>query len=156
MGADAPLTGLRRARPEDLDALRRLLADDALGRAREGVSPEDDERYRRAFESIDADPAHELWVVEEEGRVVALLQLSFLPGLTYRGGLRAQIEGVRVAADRRGTGLGRRFLRAAVERARERGAVLVQLTTDGRRPEALRFYESLGFEPSHVGLKLRL
>ena len=156
MTDEARLPGLRLALREDLPALRALLADDALGATREDPDPAAAASYARAFEALEADPAHELLVVEEEGRVVALLQLSFLPNLTYAGGLRAQIEGVRVAAERRGTGLGKRFLRAAIERARARGAILVQLTTDRRRPEALGFYESLGFEGSHVGMKLRL
>ena len=86
---------------------------------------------------------------------VAVLQLSFLPHLTYTGGWRAQIEGVRVAAELRSAGLGRRLLEAAVERARDRGCHLVQLTTDARRPAARAFYERLGFEASHIGYKLK-
>jgi GNAT superfamily N-acetyltransferase len=43
-----------------------------------------------------------------------------------------------------------------VERARERGCGMVHLTTDKRRPDALRFYEALGFEATHEGMKLRL
>jgi len=82
--------------------------------------------------------------------------LSFLPNLTYHGGWRAQVEGVRVARQARGLGVGRALLEWALERARERGCVLLQLTSDKRRPDALEFYLSLGFEPSHEGFKLRL
>jgi GNAT superfamily N-acetyltransferase len=95
-------------------------------------------------------------VAEEEGRVVATLQRTFVPSLTHRGGERAQVEGVRVAASHRGRGTGRSLLGWVVERARERGCRMVQLTTDKRRPDALRFYESLGFEATHEGMKLRL
>ena len=84
------------------------------------------------------------------------LQLTFIPSLTYTGGERGQIEGVRVAASHRGRGLGREMVLWAVERARERGCRLVQLTTDQRRTEAVRFYASLGFRPTHVGMKLLL
>ena len=84
------------------------------------------------------------------------MQLTFVPGMTYRGGWRAQIEGVRVAADCRSTGVGRRMLRWAIDQSRKRGCHLVQLTTDKTRPDALHFYESLGFVASHVGLKLHL
>ena len=61
-----------------------------------------------------------------------------------------------MAAKHRSRGVGRLLMGAAIDRARERGCHLVQLTTDRRRPEALRFYESLGFEASHEGLKLHL
>ncbi len=95
-------------------------------------------------------------MAESEGRVVATLQLSFLPNLTYQGGWRAQIEGVRVARDQRGRGLGRQLIQWAIERARARFCVLVQLTTDKKRPAAIRFYRDLGFEPSHEGMKFIL
>lgn len=150
----APL--LRPAAEPDLPALVALLADDPLGALREGEGGAPSAAYRKAFRAIVADPNHELLVAEEDGAVVGLLQLSFLPHLTYEGGWRAQIEGVRVARDHRSRGIGRIMLEAAVERARERGCHLVQLTTDRRRPEALEFYLGLGFQDSHHGMKLHL
>jgi len=88
--------------------------------------------------------------------IVGTMQLSFLPYLTYRGGWRMQIEAVRIASGHRGAGIGERLFRWAIERARERGCHLVQLTTDKARPDALRFYERLGFRASHEGMKLHL
>ena len=147
---------IRDARPDDLPALIALLADDPLGAQREDAAIESESRYRRAFDAIMADRNHTLLVGDRNGDAVAVLQLSFLPHLTYTGGWRAQIEGVRVAAALRGEGLGRRLCEAAIERARARGCHLVQLTTDRRRPEALRFYEALGFQATHHGMKLHL
>lgn len=152
----------RAAHRGDVPAIVALLADDELGRAREssassGTGADLPESYWRAFDAIDADPRQLLAVVDDgAGRVVGTLQLTFLPYLTYQGGTRAQIEAVRVAAELRGTGVGTRFLRWAIDAARERGCHLVQLTTDKRRPDALRFYQALGFEPTHEGLKLHL
>src|SRR6266536_4818198 len=97
-----------------------------------------------------------LVVAELDRRVVGTLQLTFIPSLTFVGGERAQIEAVHVDGRHRGRGLGGAMLRWAIERARERGCRLVQLTTDKRRPDALRLYESLGFQATHEGLKLRL
>jgi GNAT superfamily N-acetyltransferase len=114
------------------------------------------EPYLRAFAAVDADPAHRLLVADAGGQVVATIQLSFLPGLARRGALRAQIEAVRVAADRRGSGLGEAMLGWAIEQARHRGCALVQLTSDKQRPQAHRFYERLGFVASHEGFKLAL
>ena len=147
---------LREGTPEDLPTLVRLLADDPLGSGREDPAQRDLDRYRAAMDAIGADPNHRILVLEEAGTVVAMLQLSFLPHLTYAGGWRAQIEGVRVDREHRSRGLGRRLLQEAIERARARGCHLVQLTTDRRRPEALRFYESLGFRSTHHGMKLHL
>ena len=110
--------------------------------------------YWRAFDAIDADPNNELVVAVQGGDLVGMLQLTFIPSLTYQGGWRALIEGVRVAGAQRSSGIGRRLVTWAVERARERGCRLVQLTSDKARPDAIRFYESLGFVASHEGMKL--
>ncbi len=148
---------IREAARADVPHVVALLADDDLGRRRETVEGPLDERYWAAFAAIDADPHHRLVVLEaDEGRVAGCLQLSFLPYLTFRGGWRAQIEAVRVASDHRGAGLGRRLFAWAIEEARRRGCHLVQLTTNVERPDALAFYESLGFEATHQGLKLYL
>ena len=134
-----------------------LLTDDPLGAARDGTDgAQGVQPYVRAFEAIDADPAHLLLVAEADGQVVATMQLSFLPGLARRGALRAQIEAVRVHADRRGSGLGRAMVTWAIAEAQRRGCALVQLTSDKQRPEEHRFYSRLGFVASHEGFKLAL
>ncbi len=145
----------RAARREDVPVIVQLLAQDKLGRLREDYRDPLPEVYHQAFQAIDRDENQELIVVEDEAHeVIGTLQLSFLPYLTYRGGVRAQIEAVRIREDQRGRGIGERLFRWAIDRARERGAHLLQLTTDKRRPEAVRFYEKLGFEASHEGMKL--
>jgi len=148
---------LRAARREDVPALVALIAADQLGSTRDGVRDEADlAAYTAAFESIDADPAHVLLVAESAGEIVGTMQLSFLPGLARRGALRAQIETVRVAASLRGSGLGAAMMEWAIAEARRRGSALVQLTTDKSRLDAHRFYQRLGFVPSHEGMKLAL
>lgn len=147
---------IRHAREDDLPAIVRLLADDDLGRERERVEHPVPECYTSAFREINSDPSHELLVVEDAGVVVATAQVSFLQYLTHQGGRRAQVEAVRVLSERRGAGVGRTLFEYIIARARDRGCWVVQLTTDKRRPEACRFYESLGFEATHEGMKLRL
>ncbi len=151
----SPFT-IRRAEEQDLAAIVGLLADDDLGRTRERVEDPVPASYLAAFAAIDGDPRHELVVVEQDGAVVATAQLSFLPSLSHQGAERAQVEAVRVAADRRGSGIGRALLGWLIARAEERGCGQVQLTTDKRRSDARRFYESLGFAATHEGMKLRL
>lgn len=151
---------LRLANRTDLPQILRLLANDRLGANREDTS--DMAPYERAFEAIDADPAHLLVVGEflEQGKpagpVVATFQLSFLPGLSRRGSWRSQIEAVRVAAELRGHGIGAAMVNWAAGESRRRGCSLMQLTTDKSRKDAHRFYERLGFAASHEGMKLTL
>ena len=152
--ADATAVIVRRATREDVPAIVALLVDDPLGASRETQG--EHAAYLTAFEAIDADPAHELVVVDDGGEVVGTLQLTILPGLSRGGALRAQIEAVRIASSRRGQRLGEQLITWAIDESRHRGAAIVQLTTDASREGAHRFYERLGFVASHVGMKLPL
>ncbi|MCX4738034.1 GNAT family N-acetyltransferase [Streptomyces antibioticus] len=145
---------IRPATTEDVPAIVALLADDPLGARRE--SPDDLTPYLTALERIGADPNQRLVVAVREGRVVGTLQLTIVPGLSRRGATRSIIEGVRVHADERGSGLGTRFIEWAIEESRRENCQLVQLTSDSTRTDAHRFYERLGFEATHVGFKLPL
>jgi GNAT superfamily N-acetyltransferase len=146
----------RRATRDDVISIVRLLAEDDLGSQRECYEDPLPESYYAAFEQIDGDPNHELIVAELNGEVIGTLHLMFLPSLSYQGGLRAQVESVRVDQNYRGQGIGGELMKWTIARAKERGAHLVQLTTHGSRNDAHRFYERLGFKGSHLGMKLNL
>lgn len=143
----------RQAEETDLETIVDLLADDPLGKKREQAVRPIPLCYKKAFAAVQGDPNHELIVACEGEEVIGCMQLSFLPGLTYQGGWRMQLEGVRVSADARGRGIGTRMLAYAVDRAKKRGCVLVQLTTNKQRPRALHFYMRQGFQATHEGLK---
>jgi GNAT superfamily N-acetyltransferase len=153
--ADSKLS-FRRAERSDVPHIVRLLADDPLGSKRERFEAPLPQSYLRAFDAIDADPNNELVVACLSGQVVGVLQITFIPYLTYQGGWRALIEAVRVDAKLRASGIGKAMFQWAIQRARERRCHLVQLTTDKARPAAKGFYESLGFVASHEGMKLHL
>ena len=146
----------RLARQADLPAIVRMLSDDELGSQRERYEDPLPESYYRAFEQIDRDANHELIVAECDGEVVGTLHLMFLPSLSFQGGLRAQIESVRVDESQRGQGLGSTMMQWTIARARARGAHVVQLTTHRSREDAHRFYQRLGFKTTHLGMKLSL
>lgn len=147
---------MRPAQREDIPVLIKMLADDALGATRETVSDPVHPDYLKGFEAIARDPNHILAVLEDETGIVGTLQVSFLPGLSHRGMWRGQIEGVRVASNRRGQKLGHTMIEWAIEQCREKGCRQIQLSTDKSRTAAIRFYEGLGFKPSHEGMKLNL
>jgi len=152
------MTGItfRRAQATDLPAIVALLADDVLGQQREDASSPPNPRYVEAFQALDADPNQLQAVATLDGEIVGTLQLTFIPGLARRGAWRGQIEGVRIAAAHRGSGLGQQMFEWAIAQCRAKGCHLVQLTTDKERPDAHRFYERLGFAASHIGYKLAL
>lgn len=139
---------------EDLPSIVRLLADDDLGRQRERVEDPLPKSYYSAYDEINQDQNHELIVAELDGEVIGTLHLMFLPSISFQGGLRAQIESVRVDTKYQSRGIGTEMMKWAIERAKARGAHIVQLTTHKSRADAHRFYERLGFKGSHLGMKL--
>lgn len=145
---------IRPAALADIPAVVAMLADDPLGAQRE--SPDDLVPYRSAFRRMCDDPNQHLVVAVREDQVVGTLQLTVIPGLSRRGATRSVIEGVRVHAEERGSGLGTQLIQWAVDESRRQGCQLVQLTSDNTRTDAHRFYERLGFTASHVGFKLAL
>ncbi|CUJ35799.1 GNAT family N-acetyltransferase [Achromobacter kerstersii] len=151
-----PQRVFRRARQEDLPQIVAMLADDELGATREDASVPLNPRYTAAFAAIAQDSNQFLAVVEQDSHLVGCLQLSFIPGLSRLGQWRGQIESVRIASSSRGQGLGRAMFEWAIEQCRLQGCGIVQLTTDRARPDARRFYESLGFVATHDGMKLSL
>lgn len=146
----------RDATAADLPTIIRLLAEDQIGGRADDPGPPIDPVYAAAFAAIDGDPNQRLIVAESEGAVIGTMQLSFLPGLLNRGAWRGQIEAVRIAADRRGQGLGADMIDWAVEQCRARGCFMAQLTSNNDRVAAHRFYERLGWQRSHAGFKLYL
>ena len=154
----APIDSLdlvfRTARREDVRTIVSMLMADSLGKQRESSSPDLPQSYYHAFADIEADPNNSLVVVEYDDRIVGVMQITYIPYLSYQGSWRALIEGVRVHQDHRSLGIGRRMFEWAIEQARTRGCKLVQLTSDKRRTDAIRFYESLGFKATHEGFKM--
>lgn len=149
------MINIRKATANDVSAIVQMIADDDLGKTRENFQTQLPKEYIMAFENINADKNQELIVVENErAALIGTLQLSFIQYLTYCGGIRAQIEGVRILKAYRGKGIGETLFEWAITRAKERKAHVLQLTTDKKRRETLRFYEKLGFKATHEGMKL--
>lgn len=148
---------IRRARRLDVEAIVRMLADDPLGSGRERIEEPLPSGYFQAFEAVDRDPHIQLVVAEDnDGAVVGCLELCILPGLSSQGASRGLIEDVRVATHCRNRGIGEKMVRWAIAEAGAKGCKLVELLTHHTRVDAQRFYKRLGFQPSHVGMTLRL
>lgn len=144
----------REAQQDDLPTIAELLSDDALGANRDGLHllP----MYTAALEAVKAQVGNSVIVAVLDDEIVGILQLTMIPGLSRGGMLRAQIESVRVSGKHRGQGIGQELFTHAIELARTASCGLVQLTSDKQRPDAIRFYEGLGFTASHEGFKLPL
>lgn len=139
---------------DDLPSMVALLNEDILGMQRERMDTESRVRYELAFHAIQKQEGNQILLGVLKDEIIAMLQLTFIPGLAHQGGCRAQIEAVRVKDTVRGEGVGKLLFGKAIEISKQAGCVMVQLTTDRRRDDAIRFYESIGFTPTHWGMKL--
>ena len=145
---------IRRAKQCDLPFIVQLLADDTIGTTREDSTMPPNAFYLKAWGDISKNNNAEIFVVEDGSQIIGMAQIDYLQYLTYQGGCRAQIEGVRIHKEYRNKGVGKKLFNFLIDKAIQRGCHLVQLTTDKTRPDALKFYESLGFVQSHIGMKL--
>ena len=146
----------RPATIDDLTSIVRMLADDFLGAQREQYQDPLPQNYLEAFAEIEADKNNNLMVAEIDGKVIGTLQLTITPSISFRGGKRATVEAVRVDKMYRSQGIGREMMLRSIELAKAAGCISLQLTTNAEREDAHRFYKNLGFEGSHLGMKLSL
>lgn len=146
----------RVAEETDLASIIELLADDVLGSGRETTDELSQQKYLSAFHAIQLESNNEVIVAVYDQSIVGTLQLTYISNLTHEGTRRGQIEGVRIASNLRSFGIGRRLLEWSITRCRENGCDLIQLTSDASRVESIAFYERLGFQHTHAGLKMWL
>ncbi|MGO7726675.1 N-acetyltransferase family protein [Rhizobium johnstonii] len=156
MAAELPDILIRPARREDLPALVAMFAADALGGHGDTMEAEAFPDYVRAFAVIEASPDQTLYVAERGGEVVGTFQTMVTTSLTGRGSAAMIIEAVQTRADMRGQGVGGLMIEFAIAEAKGRGIGRVALTSNAIRKDAHRFYERLGFKPSHLGFKMAL
>jgi N-acetylglutamate synthase-like GNAT family acetyltransferase len=147
---------VRKATIDDLPKIIELLLEDDLGQARESDNIDVNQRYLRAFHKIESDANQYLMVIEDSLEIIATSHLTIMPSLTFMGSTRMQIEAVRVTEKYRGQKIGSFMFEQAFLYAKNNDVDIIQLTTNKKRLKAQNFYEKLGFEPSHEGMKLYL
>ena len=147
---------IREARESDLAAVIALFAADALGGHGDTTDPAAYGDYLRAFRTIQSSSDQTLYVAELAGEAVGTFQTMITTSLTGRGSSAMIIEAVQTRGDLRGQGIGAAMIEFCITEAKSRGVRLVQLTSNAVRKDAHRFYERLGFKPSHLGFKMAL
>jgi len=144
---------IERAALADLPGIVAVYADDAISGGGDSWNDELRPAYEAGFRAIEASPDIELYVARQGGQVLGSIQILFVPHVSARGALRCILEAVFVAAAARGKGVGAAMVAKAEERAKARGASFIALSSNGKRVDAHRFYERLGYVKSHVAFK---
>ncbi|MET9828693.1 GNAT family N-acetyltransferase [Streptomyces sp. NPDC006385] len=131
---------IRAALPDDAEELSRL--DRLTWSPLHAVTPPPQPQYRPFFDERHV--PDDYLVAELDRRVVGYICLAFATPLASNAHVR-QIQGLAVADEARGRGVGRALIRAAVEEARRRGARRLTLRVLGHNTPARKLYESEGF-----------
>ncbi|WP_328870832.1 GNAT family N-acetyltransferase [Streptomyces sp. NBC_00287] len=140
MSESRPAPHIRIALPDDEEELARL--DRATWSTLHAVTPRPQPPYNPFFD--ERHHPDDYLVAELHGRLVGYTRLAFPTPLASNAHVR-QIQGLAVADEARGLGVGRALIRAAVEEARRRGARRLTLRVLGHNTPARKLYESEGF-----------
>ena len=133
---------IRDATEGDLPAVMRILAESGI----DGGQSFTLEEAREHFARIRQGPGFRLLVAAVEGVVVGTYALQLMNKLGKRGTPAGVVEDVAVLPSRQGQGIGRAMMEHAREACRAAGCYKLALSSNVRREDAHRFYDSLGFE----------
>jgi GNAT superfamily N-acetyltransferase len=130
----------REARAEDLRGVMRLL------RQMHPADPPLDGRVEsEIYEAMLHRPGLHLFVLDDDGSVVATTYLNVVPNLTRGASPYAVIENVVVDEARRGQGLGKRLMAETLRAAWAAGCYKAMLQTGSKDVSTHAFYERCGF-----------
>ncbi len=132
---------IREATADDLPAITHLIR--LLDGTDRALPPD---RALAAFQEIQQQPNHHLFVAEIEGEIVGTYALVFVQQLSHGGRCSAIVEDVVVHQDTQGEGIGRVLMGHASEQARARGCYKIVLSSGYARQHAHQFYRRLGFQ----------
>jgi ribosomal protein S18 acetylase RimI-like enzyme len=141
-GAASPAVTIREAGEADLPRLSQLLAQ--LGEPATRAPTR--EQAAALFARMQRSPNHRVYVAESSGGVVGAYALLVMDSLAHPDRPAAVVEDVVVDGEFRRHGIGRAMMQHALAQARSHGCFKLALSSNSRRGDAHRFYESLGFE----------
>jgi GNAT superfamily N-acetyltransferase len=147
---------IREAKESDLPSLIGLFAADTMGGHGDTTDLSAYDEYLRAFRTISASSDQTLYAAELVGEIVGTFQTIVVTSLHGRGSSAMIIESVQTRDDMRGQGIGAAMINFCIDEAKSRDMRMVQLTSNAVRKDAHRFYERLGFKPTHLGFKMAL
>jgi GNAT superfamily N-acetyltransferase len=133
---------IRNASEDDLPAILRILAESGI----DGGESFTLEEAREHFARIRQRPGFRLLVASVDGEIVGTCTLLIMEKLGKRGTPAGVVEDVAVLPSRQGQKIGRAMMEHARQECRNAGCYKLALSSNLRREDAHRFYESLGFE----------
>ena len=130
----------RAARPEDFEAILHLYGQLLPADVRVDTGAD-----RAAFDRILSTEGLTLFVIDEDGQIIATTYLNVIPNITRSARPYAVIENVVVEESLRGTGVGKEIMASTLQAAWDAGCYKAMLMTGSKRESTLGFYRACGF-----------
>ncbi|MBI5241014.1 MAG: GNAT family N-acetyltransferase [Elusimicrobia bacterium] len=143
---------IRPAVAADLPGILELYASSGLDAARQASLA----KARRLFGRMRRYPDYKVYVAARGPALVGTFALLVMDNLANGGAPSGVVEDVAVAKDCQGQGIGRRMMDFARELCRRRGCYKLVLSSNRKRKQAHRFYESLGYAQHGISFALDL
>ena len=133
---------IKEAREEDLETILDLYQKASID---SGGSVLEIDKARSIFKSIKAYPFYKFYIARLDDEVVGTFSLLIMDNLGHCGAKSGLVEGVAVKHERQGQGIGKQMMEYAMAVCREHDCYKMSLSSNIKREQAHRFYESLGF-----------
>ncbi len=130
---------VREAKRSELSVVVRLLAQ------MDSEPPMSITRAQRIFREMARYPDYRCYLAFDGAEPVGTFTLLIFAALVHGGASEGLVDGVVVAAHRRGEGIGQKMMHEAMRLAATAGCYKLALSSNIKRADAHRFYESLGF-----------
>jgi GNAT superfamily N-acetyltransferase len=111
----------------------------------EKAEAKDAEAFKKIFSQLLNDPNAQVMIAEENGQILAFLDLTFRKTLFNRGWTMI-IEDLIVDEAHRRKGIGKRLIELCEDIAQEKGCRAIELSSDLHRKKTHLFWEALGYE----------
>ena len=98
------------------------------------------------FNKIQNYPDYDIYIAVTDGKIVGTFSLAILDNIAHMGACSGLVEDVVVAEDYRHKGVGRQMMTYAMDRCKQKGCYKLALSSNVKRVDVHKFYESLGFK----------
>ena len=137
-----PSIEIRDAEDDDLPGVLKVLAESGI----DGGQSFTLEEARKHYARIRRLPNWRLLVAVIDGEIAGSYTLLIMDKLGKRGTPAGVVEDVAVLPSRQGQGIGRAMMEHARAECRRAGCYKLALSSNLKRTDAHRFYDSLGFQ----------
>jgi len=98
------------------------------------------------LERTKAYPDYQVYVACRDSEILGSFAMLIMDNLAQMGARSGIVEGLVVASQWQGKGIGKQMIQFAMQKCREAGCYKLVLSSNKKREKAHRFYQNLGFE----------